>query len=197
MDGSRRSAHGNAYLTGFGTSKRIVFFDTLLSALQGDEVIAVLAHELGHYKLAHVPKKLIAAALLSLAGWALLGWLSSKAWFYAGLGVTQPSNYTALLLFMMAGPVFAVFLRPILELVAPLRIRGRRLRARCFRCGGLGARSGQALPRQREFPDARSRLFRLLSHPPATSSAHPEFAGGVTSLICVKTRSSDAISLRP
>ncbi|MFZ0694234.1 MAG: M48 family metallopeptidase [Alphaproteobacteria bacterium] len=115
MDGSRRSAHGNAYLTGFGTSKRIVFFDTLLSALQGDEVIAVLAHELGHYKLAHIQKKLIATALMSLAGWALLGWLSSKAWFYAGLGVTQPSNYMALLLFMMVGPVFAVFLRPVLS----------------------------------------------------------------------------------
>ena len=115
MDGSRRSAHGNAYMTGFGASKRIVFFDTLLSALQGDEVIAVLAHELGHYKLAHIQKKLIAMALMSLAGWALLGWLSANDWFYAGLGVTQASNAMALLLFMMAGPVFAVFLRPFLS----------------------------------------------------------------------------------
>jgi len=115
MDGSRRSAHGNAYMTGFGASKRIVFFDTLLSALQGDEVIAVLAHELGHYKLAHIQKKLAAAAVMSLAGWALLGWLSANDWFYAGLGVSQASNYLALLLFMMIGPVFAVFLRPLLS----------------------------------------------------------------------------------
>jgi STE24 endopeptidase len=115
MDGSRRSAHGNAYMTGFGASKRIVFFDTLINALQADEVEAVLAHELGHYKLRHVMKKLALVAALSAAGWAVLGWVSGEAWFFEGLGVTDPSPYMALLLFMMVGPVFAVFLRPLLS----------------------------------------------------------------------------------
>ncbi len=115
MDGSKRSAHGNAYMTGVGANKRIVFFDTLVSSLQGDEIEAVLAHELGHYKLRHVQKKLLAAAILSAAGWALLGFLSATPWFYAGLGVEAPSPYMALLLFLMAGPVFAVFLRPALS----------------------------------------------------------------------------------
>jgi STE24 endopeptidase len=115
MDGSRRSAHGNAYMTGFGASKRIVFFDTLINALQADEVEAVLAHELGHYKLRHVMKKLALVAALSAAGWAVLGWVSGDAWFFEGLGVTDPSPYMALLLFMMVGPVFAVFLRPLLS----------------------------------------------------------------------------------
>lgn len=118
MDGSRRSAHGNAYMTGLGAAKRIVFFDTLISALQGDEVEAVLAHELGHYKLRHVPKKLGAAAIVSALGWALLGWLSAEPWFYSGLGVTTPSPYMALLLFVMVGPLAAVFLRPILSRVS-------------------------------------------------------------------------------
>ncbi len=118
MDGSRRSAHGNAYMTGFGAAKRIVFFDTLISALASDEVEAVLAHELGHYKLRHVAKKLAAAAVVSAAGWALLGWLAAAPWFYAGLGVTAPSPYMALLLFMIAGPPAAVFLRPILSHVS-------------------------------------------------------------------------------
>ena len=118
MDGSRRSAHGNAYMTGFGAAKRIVFFDTLISALQGDEVEAVLAHELGHYKLRHVPKKLAAAAAVSALGWALLGWLSAEPWFYSGLGVTMPSPYMALLLFVMVGPLAAVFLRPILSRIS-------------------------------------------------------------------------------
>lgn len=115
MDGSRRSAHGNAYMTGFGANKRIVFFDTLVDALKEDEIEAVLAHELGHYKLRHVQKKLIIAAALSAAGWAVLGWLSGASWFYAGLGVAVPSPHMALLLFLMVGPVFAVFLRPALS----------------------------------------------------------------------------------
>ena len=118
MDGSRRSAHGNAYMTGFGAAKRIVFFDTLISALQGDEVEAVLAHELGHYRLRHVAKKLGVAAIVSAVGWALLGWLSAEPWFYSGLGVAAPSPYIALLLFVMVGPLTAVFLRPILSHVS-------------------------------------------------------------------------------
>ena len=115
MDGSRRSAHGNAYMTGFGANKRIVFFDTLVDALKEDEIEAVLAHELGHYKLRHVQKKLFAAAVMSAVGWAILGWLSAAPWFYAGLGVAVPSPHMALLLFLMVGPVFAVFLRPALS----------------------------------------------------------------------------------
>ena len=115
MDGSKRSAHGNAYMTGFGAGKRIVFFDTLLSALQPGEVEAVLAHELGHYRLRHILKKLVLVAAMSAAGWALLGWLSGETWFYAGLGVSAPSHHVALLLFMLAGPAFAVFLRPVLS----------------------------------------------------------------------------------
>jgi STE24 endopeptidase len=112
MDGSRRSAHGNAYFTGFGRSKRIVFFDTLLESLEAPEIEAVLAHELGHFKRRHVQKRLVLVALLSLAGWALLGWLGGEAWFYDGLGVSRPSDYTALILFLMVAPVFLVFLRP-------------------------------------------------------------------------------------
>lgn len=115
MDGSRRSAHGNAYMTGFGANKRIVFFDTLVDALKEDEVEAVLAHELGHYKLRHVQKKLLTAAVISAAGWAILGWLSGESWFYAGLGVTTASPHMALLLFLMVAPVFTVFLHPALS----------------------------------------------------------------------------------
>jgi STE24 endopeptidase len=118
MDGSRRSAHGNAYMTGFGRNKRIVFFDTLINSLERPEVEAVLAHELGHYRLRHVQKLLAASCVLTLAGWALLGFVAQSPWFYAGLGVSQPSPYMALLLFVMAGPVFAVFLRPLVSYVS-------------------------------------------------------------------------------
>jgi STE24 endopeptidase len=115
MDGSRRSAHGNAYFTGLGRSKRIVFFDTLLKTLGAREIEAVLAHELGHFKRRHVLKRLVLSFALSLAALALLGWLAQAPWFYHGLGVTQPSAHAALLLFMLAGPVFSFFLRPLLN----------------------------------------------------------------------------------
>src|SRR5690554_2439469 len=88
MDGSKRSAHGNAYFTGFGRSKRIVFFDTLLSRLNADEIEAVLAHELGHFKHKHIVRRIVASFSLSLAFLALLGWLAQQTWFYTGLGVT-------------------------------------------------------------------------------------------------------------
>ena len=114
MDGSRRSAHGNAYFTGFGANKRIVFFDTLLDGLEADEVEAVLAHELGHFKRRHVVKMLAISALMSLLGLALLGWLAGQQWFYAGLGVARPGNAAALVLFMLAMPVFTVFVSPLL-----------------------------------------------------------------------------------
>ncbi|MES9990352.1 MAG: M48 family metallopeptidase [Candidatus Thiodiazotropha sp.] len=113
MDGSKRSSHGNAYFTGFGKSKRIVFFDTLLEALTIDEMEAVLAHELGHFRFKHILKQMLLMGLLSLIGLALLGWLSQQPWFYNGLGISQASNAAALLLFMLVLPVFTIFFTPL------------------------------------------------------------------------------------
>ncbi len=113
MDGSRRSSHGNAYFTGFGNSKRIVFFDTLLESLNADEMEAVLAHELGHFKHKHVRNRLFIMFTSSLLGFWLLGWLSNQEWFYSGLGVSQPSDAVALMLFLLVSPVFTFFLSPI------------------------------------------------------------------------------------
>jgi STE24 endopeptidase len=113
MDGSRRSAHGNAYFTGFGKTKRIVFFDTLLEHLNEREVEAVLAHELGHFKRRHVIKRMLLTLGFSLFGLAVLGWLVTQPWFYSGLGMTQPSMHAALVLFMLVGPVFTFFLQPL------------------------------------------------------------------------------------
>ncbi len=115
MDGSRRSGHGNAYFTGLGRNKRIVFFDTLLDSLEPDEVEAVLAHELGHFKRRHVQKRLVSMALMSLAGLALLGWLIEEPAFYQGLGVSEPSLYAGLMLFLLISPVFGVFLTPVMS----------------------------------------------------------------------------------
>jgi STE24 endopeptidase len=115
MDGSKRSSHGNAYFTGFGRNKRIVFFDTLLDGLEPPEVEAVLAHELGHFKRRHILKMLLVSATLSLAGLALLGWLSQQPWFYAGLGMERQSPALALALFMLVLPVFSVFLTPLMS----------------------------------------------------------------------------------
>ncbi len=114
MDGSARSSHGNAYFTGFGSSKRVVFFDTLLSRLNGEEIEAVLAHELGHFKHHHVIKRIALMFFMSLLGLALLGWLTNQAWFYNGLGVATPSNHMALILFLLVSPVFLFMLRPIM-----------------------------------------------------------------------------------
>jgi len=114
MDGSRRSNHGNAYFTGFGKTKRIVFFDTLLNHLGEKEIEAVLAHELGHFKRHHVLKRMLLTFGFSLVGLALLGWLVEQPWFYTGLGVSTPSTHAALTLFMLAGPVFTFFLQPLL-----------------------------------------------------------------------------------
>ena len=115
MDGSKRSGHGNAYFTGFGNNKRIVFFDTLLDSLEPAEIEAVLAHELGHFRLKHIQKRLLSTMLLSLAALALLGWLAAQDWFYHGLGVSLRSPWMALLLFMMALPAFSFFLQPLLS----------------------------------------------------------------------------------
>lgn len=118
MDGSKRSSHGNAYFTGFGNNKRIVFFDTLLNSLQHDEVEAVLAHELGHFKRNHIKKRILTMALMSLGGLALLAWLIDQDFIYHGLGVTQPSFYMALILFMLVTPVISIFLNPLFSLMS-------------------------------------------------------------------------------
>ena len=118
MDGSKRSGHGNAYFTGFGSNKRIVFFDTLLESLEPPEIEAVLAHELGHFKLKHIQKRLLSTFALSLAALALLGWLAGETWFYQGLGVSQQSPWVALMLFMLAMPVFTFFLQPLMSLLS-------------------------------------------------------------------------------
>ena len=114
MDGSARSSHGNAYFTGFGSSKRVVFFDTLLSRLNTEEIEAVLAHELGHFKHHHVIKRIAMMFFASFLGLALLGWLINQTWFYNGLGVTTASNHMALILFLLVSPVFMFILRPVM-----------------------------------------------------------------------------------
>ena len=117
MDGSKRSAHSNAYFTGLGAAKRVVFYDTLLARLSPGEVEAVLAHELGHFKHRHVLKRLVGIFALSLAGLALLGWLANHSGFYAGLGVqpnlAAPNDALALLLFSLALPPFGYFIGPL------------------------------------------------------------------------------------
>lgn len=122
MDGSKRSAHGNAYFSGFGANKRIVFFDTLLARLQPQEIEAVLAHELGHFKLKHIIKRISMMFAISLGFLALLGYLKTQPWFYDGLGVNplllpgQSNDAMALLLFILALPVFTFLLNPLTSL---------------------------------------------------------------------------------
>ena len=122
MDGSRRSAHGNAYFTGLGAAKRVVFYDTLLSRLSPPEVEAVLAHELGHFSHRHVTKRLIAVFVVSFGALALLGWLSRLPAFYLGLGVAPnlhaPNDALALLLFVLAVPEFGFFATPLVSLLS-------------------------------------------------------------------------------
>ncbi|HWK61651.1 MAG TPA: M48 family metallopeptidase [Eoetvoesiella sp.] len=117
MDGSKRSAHGNAYFTGFGKARRIVFFDTLLSRLNTDEIEAVLAHELGHFKHKHVIKRMIVSFALALVFFLVLGWLSQQVWFYTELGVVpqlgRPNDALALILFFLVMPVFTFWVAPL------------------------------------------------------------------------------------
>ena len=115
MDGSKRSSHGNAYFTGLGKNKRIVFFDTLLETLDANEVEAVLAHELGHFKHHHVRKGLILNAIITLVGLAILAWLIKQDAFYSALGVSHASTYMALILFSMVMPLFSIYLTPIMS----------------------------------------------------------------------------------
>lgn len=120
MDGSRRSSHGNAYFTGFGAAKRIVFYDTLISRLSPPEVEAVLAHELGHFRLKHIIKRIALMGITSLGFLALLGYLKTQGWFYLGLGVnpsiTADNDAMALLLFALTLPLFTFFFSPLLSI---------------------------------------------------------------------------------
>lgn len=118
MDGSRRSAHGNAYFSGIGNKKQIVFFDTLIKQLEANEIEAVLAHELGHFRLHHIRKRLISMGVVSLVSLAILGWLIEQQWFYTGLGVSEASNYMALMLFMLLAPLFGFFLTPLMSMLS-------------------------------------------------------------------------------
>lgn len=116
IDGSKRSSHGNAYFSGFGRNKRIVFFDTLLKMLNDDELEAVLAHELGHFKKKHILKSMLISFSTTFIALATLAWLMKNEWFYHGLGISTPSTYIALLLFMLVAPVFTFVLSPLLSL---------------------------------------------------------------------------------
>jgi STE24 endopeptidase len=174
MDGSRRSAHANAYFTGLGASKRVVFFDTLLSRLDPEEVEAVLAHELGHFRRRHVIKRMVTIFGISLAGLALLGWLAGQSGFYAGLGVqpnlSAPNDALALLLFMLALPPFAFFVSPLMAAVS----RRHEFEADAYACAQADGRAlASALLKLHEdnaatlTPDPLYVRF-YYSHPPAS-----------------------------
>ena len=174
MDGSRRSAHANAYFTGLGASKRVVFFDTLLQRLTPGEVEAVLAHELGHFKHKHVLQRLVGIFGFSLLGLALLGWLAGQSGFYAGLGVQPamgtPNDALALLLFMLALPPFMFFVSPLLARLS----RRHEFEADAFACQNAdgGALAGALLKLHEDnaatlTPDPVYVKF-YYSHPPAS-----------------------------
>ena len=174
MDGSRRSAHSNAFFTGLGKQKRVVFFDTLLKQLNADEMEAVLAHELGHAKLKHIPKSMITSFVFTLVGLAGLGWLSTQTWFYEGLGV-QPhlgsaNDAIALLLFMMFVPLVSFVITPLRS----ARSRKHEFEADAFACQHAnGADLRQALLKLYQdnastlTPDPMYVAF-YHSHPPAS-----------------------------
>jgi len=159
MDGSKRSAHANAYFTGFGAAKRVVFFDTLLQQLSPPEIDAVLAHELGHYKRRHILKRIVLMFSLSL-----LGWLSGQAWFYTGLGVTPsldaPNNALALLLFMLVVPLLTFFLSPLMAHMS----RGHEFEADAY---AVAQTSG---------PDLASALLKLFKDNASTLTPDPVYA---------------------
>jgi len=113
MDGSRRSSHGNAYFTGLGDNKRIVFFDTLLKSLQAEEIEAVLAHELGHFKRKHIQKQILSMAVMTFVSLAILGLLVQQQWFFLGLGIETPSMHAALVLFILLVSVLGVYIQPL------------------------------------------------------------------------------------
>ncbi len=174
MDGSKRSAHSNAYFTGLGSAKRVVFFDTLLTRLSPSEVEAVLAHELGHFKLKHVPKRMLMMFAASLAALALLGWLAQQQWFYTGLGVTPnlgavPNDALALMLLMFALPPFGFLVTPLAAALS----RRHEFEADAYACAQSSGRDlAQALVKLHEdnagtlTPDPLYARF-YYSHPPA------------------------------
>ncbi len=163
MDGSRRSAHANAYFTGFGAAKRVVFYDTLLERLSPPEVDAVLAHELGHFKRRHVVKRIALLFGASLFGFALLGWLAAQPWFYAGLGVAPnldgSNDALALLLFMLALPVFMFFISPAMAQVS----RRQEFEADAYAIAQTGAR------------DLKSALLKLYEDNASTLTPDPVY----------------------
>lgn len=165
MDGSRRSAHANAFFTGLGTSKRVVFFDTLLAQLSPAEMEAVLAHELGHFKHRHLVKRMVSGFVLSLLGLGLLGLLSTRAWFYSGLGVTPsltgPNDALALLLFMLAVPVFSFFVSPVFAQLS----RRHEFQADAYAVA------------QTNGADLRAALLKLYEDNASTLTPDPVFAG--------------------
>ena len=174
MDGSRRSAHGNAYFTGLGAAKRVVFFDTLLAKLSPGEVEAVLAHELGHFKRRHVMQRIVMMFAASLAGLALLGWLAGQGNFYLGLGVKPnlgaPNDALALLLFLLAVPAFAFFVSPLMAMMS----RRHEFEADAYACAQASAADlSSALLKLHEdnaatlTPDPLYVRF-YYSHPPAS-----------------------------
>jgi STE24 endopeptidase len=163
MDGSRRSAHANAYFTGFGAAKRVVFFDTLLSRLSPGEVDAVLAHELGHFRHKHIVKRIVMLFAFSLAGFALLGYLSRQPWFFTGLGVAPnmigPNDALALLLFLLAAPVFSFFVSPLMAQLS----RRHEFQADAFAVAQTGR------------DDLRSALLKLYEDNASTLTPDPLF----------------------
>lgn len=174
MDGSRRSAHANAYFTGLGAAKRVVFFDTLLQRLSPAEVEAVLAHELGHFRHRHVQKRIAGIFAFSLAALALLGWLSTQTAFYEGLGMTPnmsaPNDALALMLFMLALPPFGFFVSPLMAQLS----RRHEFEADAFACAqASGDDLANALLKLHEdnaatlTPDPVYVRF-YYSHPPAS-----------------------------
>ena len=164
MDGSKRSAHANAYFTGFGAAKRVVFYDTLLKQLSPGEVDAVLAHELGHFKHKHILQRIGLLFALSLGGLALLGWLSQQVWFYTGLGV-QPqlgaaNDAMALLLFLLVVPVFSYFVSPLSAHLS----RRHEFQADAYAC------------RQTSGSDLGSALLKLYEDNASTLTPDPVYA---------------------
>jgi STE24 endopeptidase len=161
MDGSRRSGHGNAYFTGLGRAKRVVFFDTLIERLQPPEIEAVLAHELGHFRLRHVAKRLAASFVASLLFLAVLGWVAGQTWFYQGLGV-EPALHArndglALVLFLLVAPVFTFVLAPVASLLS---------RRHEFEADAFAARHASA-------PDLVAALVKLYQDNAATLTPDP------------------------
>lgn len=163
MDGSKRSAHANAYFTGFGAAKRVVFFDTLLNKLSPGEVDAVLAHELGHFRHRHVVKRIVGLFAASLVGFALLGFLATQPWFYLGLGVAPnlrgPNDALALLLFLLVVPVFSFFIAPLMSQLS----RRHEFQADAFAVAQTGR------------DDLRSALLKLYEDNASTLTPDPLF----------------------